>query len=233
MEQLPPGGSTFAAQAETGLAKGNSPAMGPEGSTTPLTVSGWFPPFVSVMTCAELEVVPSGWLPKFTLSGETTASGPPPIPTTSKPCEPFGASSAKFTNAPSGPTSDGTNPTSNEHISPGGIGAVVQAVGPSSEKSATLGPARVMLEIFRGASPEFFTATPCGGMVREPTGCAPKFTFPVLSDTLGRAALLGVISTRNASFSGGVCWQLAQVSCAPLLGFPATGKFPAIVAPAI
>src|SRR5580693_4186370 len=200
MEQLSPGGSTFAAQAETGLAKGNSPAMGPEGSTTPLTVSGWFPPFVSVMTCAELEVVPSGWLPKFT-------------------------------KAPSGPTSDGTNPTSKEHISPGGMGALVHAVGPCNEKSAPLGPASVTLEIFKGASPEFFTATPCGGMVSEPTGCAPKFTLPVLSDTLGRAAVPGVISTRNASFSGGVCWQLAHVSCTPLLGFPATGKSPAVVAP--
>src|SRR5271156_1846916 len=203
----------------------------PEGSTTPLTVSGWFPAFVSVMTCAVLEVEPSGWVPKITLSGETTASGPPPTPPTSRTFEPFGAASARFTNPPSGPTSDGTNPTSNEHISPGGMGAVVHAVGSCREKSALLGPARVMLKIFSGASPEFFTATPCGGMVSEPNGCAPKFTFPVLSDTLGRSVVLGVISTRNASFNGGVFWQLAQVSCAPLFGFPAAGKSPAVVAP--
>src|SRR5580692_601393 len=46
------------------------------------------------------------------------------------------------------------------------------------------------------------------------------------------AVALGVISTRNASLSGGVCWQLVQVSCSPLLVFPPSGKSPAVVAPA-
>src|SRR5579863_4150594 len=157
--QLWPGARTTAAHAEAGVTGGNSPAVGPLGRITPVTVRGWFPALVSV-TGWELEIVPSGWSPKFTLNGETTASGPPPTPTTSSTCEPVGASSVKFTKAPSGPTSDGTNPTSNEHMLPGGMGAVVHAMGPCKEKSALLGPASVTLEIFKGASPVFFTATP-------------------------------------------------------------------------
>src|SRR5271154_469313 len=102
---------------------------------------------------------PSGRFPRLTVAGETTAKGPAPLPTASKTCEPGGASSVKVTNVTSGPTSDGTKPTSKEQLSPGGMGTVVHASGPCSEKSALFGPASVMLEILRGASPVLYTAT--------------------------------------------------------------------------
>ena len=104
-------------------------------------------------------VVPSGWFPKLSVAGETTASGPAPLPTASKTCEPGGALSVKVTKVASGPTTDGTNPTSKAQLSPGGMGTLAHGCGPCSEKSALFGPARVMLEILKGASPVLYTAT--------------------------------------------------------------------------
>jgi hypothetical protein len=60
IEQLAPGASTASAHAVTGVDGGNSPAVGPEGRITPVTVSGWFPALVSLTFCDVLEMVPSG-----------------------------------------------------------------------------------------------------------------------------------------------------------------------------
>ncbi|MFZ1033807.1 MAG: hypothetical protein WAN72_17590 [Candidatus Acidiferrales bacterium] len=60
----------------------------------------------------------------------------------------------------------------------------------------------------------------------------PRFNLPTLKDTLGVAPALGAISTRKASGSEGVCWQLAQVNRTPVPNAAAVGKSAAVVAPA-
>jgi hypothetical protein len=108
----------------------------------------------------------------------------------------------------------------------------VHSDDPIGEKSAKFWPVMVTVDIISGAPPVLKTATPPGRTTVDPTGWVPKFTLPTLKATLGSGVLLGTPCTRNTSFSGGFCWQLAQVSCIPVFGLPASGKSCAVVAPA-
>src|ERR1700722_16590902 len=168
---------------------------------------------------------------KINRTGRDLGQRARPAPSSSKVCDPAGPLSVKVRKACSGPICDATNPTSNVHSLPGRTGAVVQADDPISEKSARFWPVMVTADIPSGASPVLVSATPAGGTMVDPTGCVPKFTWPTLKATLAAVALVGTPCTRNPLFSGGFCWQLAQVSCIPLFGLLATGKFPALVAP--
>src|SRR5271154_3696252 len=116
----------------------------------------------------------TSWPPQSTVPGEITANGPPPTPTIASACGLAGPSSVKLRNAPSGPTTEPTNPTSNEHFCPGAIGpAAVHAPDPISEKSAAFAPVIPTCVMFSGASPVLITPTAWGGTVVEPTGCVP------------------------------------------------------------
>ena len=143
--------------------------------------------------------------------GEDTASGPAPVPSNARTCGLPGPESLTLRNAPSMPTTLAANCISKAHVDPALIGEAKQGAGLTAEKSALFGPTMPMLEMVRGASPVLTIATGNWALFAIPTGCDPKFTFAELNDTLGFIAALGVISTTNASFSGGDCWQLAQI----------------------
>lgn len=95
----------------------------------------------------------------------------------------------------------GVSPTSNEHMPPGLIVAGAYAPALLSEKSLLFGPMIPMLEITSAASPPFFMAANCGGILMELTGCFPKFSgMPGAAKyKLGSCAEASPISTMNAS----------------------------------
>ena len=155
--------------------------------------------------------VPTGTLPKLTLVGEGTASGPAPVPSNATTCGLPGAVSVTLRNAPSMPTTLAANCISKAHDDPPLIGDAKQGAGLTAEKSPLFAPVMLMPEMVRGASPVFMIATGNCALFAIPTGCDPKFTLAEPNDTLGLVVVLDMIFTKNASFCGGDNWQLAQV----------------------
>jgi hypothetical protein len=80
-------------------------------------------------------------------------------------------------------------------------------------KALLFGPVMAMPEIVSNESPVLMIATGNCALLGTPTAKDPKFTFAEPNETLGPVVVvLDIIFTKNASFSGGDNWQLAQVS---------------------
>ena len=81
--------------------------------------------------------------------------------------------------------------TSREQITPGAIGALVQDIEFSTEKSLLLAPLRPTLEMINGASPVFFTATACGGTVGEAHRLGAEIHFSCVERNAGHGRRAG------------------------------------------